>query len=433
MPFNMQDYADLQSVEPKLRRFFAEKVEELIARPHVTVDLFRRVPSEMVNALMKQFPLKLYDNPNVGRGAASAGFRSPGSPAFGAFYFGPVGAHITGGIDGDAWDNEKTSGKAAKDIVAERMGWDFEVFWNDLNQNIFHGNTGERAVVSVTAGAITVSGGISTVYFDTEWGVKHLNPGGKYQFYNATTGTEYGVAGGSICKDKNPSARTARFVGDLTAATLGGSALLDGHIAVNYGCFNADLDGLPEFLGTTGWYGGLLRDQLYQTQGLQVDATNQNVSIGVLERCDAKMIYASGQEYRPNQRIDLTGPTQESGVNAIGWAQRVYNDNTEPNLGFTAVKYKGRTRVIDRDCSIYEWYQLDLSTIVHLMLREWGVFPGGRDGNGVHVTMSTSTGTVTDKYHWVIYGKGQRACKNPYKNLLLYNLGVTGLETGDVF
>jgi hypothetical protein len=428
MPFTMEDYANIQSSEAKFRRFVDETVEELVHRPHVTVDLLKRVPKKQVNSLMRQFPLHLYDNPNVGRSTSREEFRSPGSPAFGAFYFGPVGAHITGGLDGDTLDNEKASGMRSQDVVAMRMSRDMEVFWNDLNAGLFHGNTGERAVVD-TSVAISYDGTYSTITFDTEWGVKHLNPGGIYEFYNGTD--HVGAANGSKCVDKDPSGRTARFEGDLTAATLGGEAIVDGSIAVNYGCWNRDLDGFPEFFADTGWYGGLKKDDLYQTQGLQVDADDKNLSIGLLEKCDTIHMYACGTEYRPGSRVDICSPTQEQAINEIGWAQRVY-DSTTADLGFTSVKYKGRTRVIDRDCSPFEWLQVDLSTLCHLMLHEFGVMPGTRDANTFQ-RISPTTGVAMDMYYWIFYGKGQRACRNPRKNLLMHSLGTEGLEMGDVF
>lgn len=431
MPWTPEDYADVQSVEPLLRRFYATKVEKLITHPAMTVDLFKRAGKDEVNALMRQYPVELYGNPNIGRGNAEEGFREPGSPAYGALYFGPLHANIVGGLDGDALDNQKTLGKSASDIVAERMASDFEMFWEDLNRNIFHGNSGERGVVDVSSLAIAISGGISTVQFDSEFGVKHLNVGGTYQFYSS--GTLKGSANGYVCVSKDPETMRARFRGDLTAGTLGGSALADGDIVVNKGTYNKDWDGLPEFLGNSGWYGGNNRDRDYPFRGIQVDGQDKNLSVGILERCDVRMRNVGDGKYNAKSRIDLTNPTQESALYALGWAQQVFLNNVTPSLGFTAIKYKDRTLYIDKDCSVKEWYQLDLTTIKHLMLREFGVFPSNRDGNGMQVVIDVATGIVKDKYYWVIYGKGNRACVASRRNLMLYDLGTTGLETGHVF
>lgn len=423
---DLNNYADVASIEPLLQRFYANAIEELLVHPHVTCDLWRRLPESEVNALMRQQPTELYNNPNVGAGSALDGFRSPGSPTYGALYFSPVGMHITGGIDGDALDNLKRSGGNLGQDIAARMASDMEAFWENRNWNLFHGNTGERGVLDVTGYAITVSGGISTVQFSTEFGVKHVKPGGTYQFYDPTTNTLIGNPNGYECVDKDPGLRRARFRGDLT-----GLGLADGNIIVNLGCYMKEMDGLPEFTGTAGMYAFGDRDAFYQYRGQQVDADNKTLSVGILERCDTLHRYVSGSAYNGKQRIDLTSPTAESQLASLGWAQRVFNSADVVELGFRAVRYKDRTLVIDRDCSIEEWYQLMMNKMGSAMLRPFGLFTG-KNASGIFESRSAD-GTVEDKFHWVFYGKGNMICRNPRLQLLLHSIASGAFETGDVF
>lgn len=423
----LNDLGDVASIEPLLQRKYDALVQVLINRAAYTVDMFRaRSKSGSINALMNQTTTELYDNPNVGAGSAADGFRSPGSPIYGALYFGPVGMHITGGIDGDAWDNLKNSGRNMGDEISKRIASDFESFWQNLNWNIFHGNSGERGVVDVTSYVITYAAGISTVQFDDEWGVRHLKVGGTYQFYSGTT--LKGNVNGYKCTGKAPQLKRAYFEGDLTAATLGGSALADNDIAVNLGCFNKEMDGLPEFLGDSGEYAGADRDAQYLYQGNQETAGDATLQISVLERCDTIMRYVTDGKYNAKARIDLSSPTAESQLMALGWAQRVFSSSDVVELGYRAVKYKDRTLVIDKDCSWKEWFQLDMSTMGTDMMREFALFQN-RNASGLFETRSAE-GTIEDKFHWVIYGKGQRKCVKSRWNLLLHSIGKGQTEVG---
>ena len=96
------------------------------------------------------------------------------------------------------------------------MADDFEMFWCDLNQNVFHGSTGERAVVA-SVGAL--SSGRTTITFDDEWGVKHLNEGGVYVFYSSA-GALRGSANGYPLYSKDPESKIGVFTGDLTGLSI---------------------------------------------------------------------------------------------------------------------------------------------------------------------------------------------------------------------
>jgi hypothetical protein len=423
------DYADVSSVEALLQKKYDALVRELSTKAHYTVDLFRsKARMGTINALGSQSSYELYDNPNVGAGTARDGFREPGSPIYGALNWHPVGMHISGGIDGDTWDNLKNAGRKLGDEVNKRIASDFESLWCNLNWNLFHGASGERAVVDVTSYAITASGGISTVQFDDEWGVRHLKVGGTYQFYTVSTNTLKGTVNGYVIQSKQPRNKKALFIGDLTAATLGASALADADIAVNVGCYYKEMDGIPEFLGDSGEYAGGDRDAQYLYQGNQVSGGNAVIQINTIERCDTVMRYIGDGKYSAKNRIDIATPTMESQLMSIGWAQRVFQTAEVLELGYRAVRYKDRSLVIDKDCSWKEWLMLDMSTFDTDMMREFALFQN-RNASGIFETRSAN-GTIMDLYHWVIFGKGQRKCTASRFNLLLHSVAKGTHEIG---
>lgn len=428
----LDDYGDIKSVEPILQRLYDGASERLSQRGYYVCDMFRKkAKGGKIGPAGVQIANQLYSNPNVGAGTARDGFREPGSPGYGALLFFPVGTHITGGVDGDTLDALETQGmKILAADLAGRIADDLKSYKNERERNFFHGASGERAVVGDVAGTpITYSSTLdeSTVLFDDEWGVRHLNEGGVYQPYSGTT--RRGNPSGYKCTSKTPSSKTAKFQGDLTAATLGSDALAAADIFVNLGCFNAERDGLPEMLGNSGQYGGGDRDTQFRYQGTQVTCGGFTLSVTILEKCDTIKTYIMGEDYDASKLMDLTSPTAASQLAQLAYANYSINmDKSVARLGFTAVRYKDRVLMIANNCSWKEWYQLNMGTMHHRVMRKLGLFQN-KAASTVHESRS-ATGVVEDMYHWVWYEKGQDFCEASRHNLLLYNIAQGSSDAG---
>lgn len=429
----LDDYANVASVEPLLQRHFDGAGPMLQQRSCYIYDFFRnKAKKGKINPMGTYASFELYGNPNVGAGSAADGFRQPGSPGFGGLQFFPVGTHITGGIDGDTMDALENSGMpTTASTIANRITGDLKVYKNERERNFFHGASGERAVVDVATTAITYSAATneSTIVMDDEWGVRHLNEGGVYQFYEGST--LRGSAAGHKCTGKTPSSKSATFLGDLTAATLGAGALITGVIVVNYGCYNKERDGLVEFLGDSGVYAGGDRDAQFRYRGTRVTASDASISVTILEKCDTINRYIDDLEYDAKSRVDITSPTGASQLATLAYANYSINQGSRvAQLGFDAVKYKDRMLMVAHNCSWKEWYQLDMRTMRTWSMRELGLFQN-KAASTIHETRSAE-GTVEDRYHWVWYEKGQDGCVGSRLNLLLHSIGAGASDKGHV-
>lgn len=424
------DYASVASIEPLIQRHFNGAGPALQQQSHYMYDLFRnKAKKGAINSMGSLTNFKLRGNPNVGAGNARDGFREPGSPDFGALVHYPVGTHITGGIDGDVLSDLENAGREMmKNDVASRVTDDMQMYKVERERNFFHGATGERAVTDVTSGAITYDAATdsSLITLDDEWGVRHINEFGVYQIYSGST--LRGNLNGHTVISKDPSAKTMRVTGDLTAATLGAGALADGDIWVNLGCYNRERDGLPEFLGNSGVYAGGDRDTQFRYRGTQVTNNAQSLSVTVLERCDTINKWIDDVDYDATSRMDITSPLGASQLATLAYANYSITSDRVAKLGFSMVKYKDRTLSICNNCSWKEWYQLTMSSMRTWDRKKLALFQN-RAASTIHETRGAS-GNVMDLWHWVWYEKGQDGCVASRLNLLLYNIGAGASDKG---
>jgi hypothetical protein len=428
MPVSTSTFAAIKSVEPTLVRKIESKVLEIIKYPYVLYQLFQGASKDEINALQAQVPFELDPNPNFGAGAGTTAtpFREPGSPEFAALYFQSVEMHHPGGIDGDTLDNLVQQGGSVSSVLGKRVGRDMKGFMWYLNRNLHRGNKGTSGTVDTTVGAVAYSAGtgLTAVFFDNAYGVKHILRGGTYDPYDPATSTLRG-AGAYVCRYKIPSSQVAYFEGDLS-----GIGLATGDIFVQKGTYLKERDGLPEFLGASGVYAGNDRDVVYHVRGNQVDLEGDVISIGALEKGDVLMDFAGDGEYKGDKRIDIVAPNIRSQLVQLGWGDRVFSGQDKTFVaGYTAVKYKDRMLTIDKDADPTRWYSIDLTTMRRYVLREMGLYkPPGSEG----FFELRGNQTIYDAVSWIWYCKGQFACVNPRNNLLYYNINIGDFGAGHV-
>jgi len=419
-------YADVVKALPYLRAPLNNSIEVATEQKNNTSSLFDKGKPKKTNARGAREVIKIQYNPNVGASASGAYFREPGSGRAIELIVGYMRDSITGGEDGDYWDNvERDSvGPTMANCIADDLATLKKI------RNIlfcFEGNAkGTLAVIA--AGGIAVAGGNTTLTFTTEVGNRFIDVEGIYMVHNPNTLQQKGVLTGHKCLAKIGTTQ-ALFEGDMTAgtATVAGDILVHKGTADNKSSIMKWHYGFEYFFGISGMYFNIDRDLISEMRALQVDLGGEMVSHSALQKGLTKYKYRWNEQQFIGTHTDFIPPSQEAAYMLLGYPLRMVEG--------TAMKYDGafkmvtdgdRKMVIDAHFRPSNWFRVDTSTIFLYELLKTGLW----DKDGLQGRAPQGNGSIQDAVFWIINGKRNYACINPAKNIWYKNAGSAGVETG---
>jgi hypothetical protein len=379
-------------------------------------------PKEM-NSLGARAIFKLRVNPNSGNQGEGDYFREPGKHNFKQAVIGFTRDNISHGANGDYLDNiENTDaiGGKLKELMADNVLY----LKKQRDIDFCHGDgVGSRGLIS----SWSVSGGNTTVTFDSAEGTRFLDEDEIYFVVLPADGTVHGVTTGHRCLSIT-SSTVAVFVGDMTAGTTVAAAdiLVKKATADNETSWNRALYGYDYFFLDSGPYFGLSKDTDRRLRGLRVNGGGRNVSFSLLEKGRTKWFYRWNEEM-PQSLIDAVPPAQQAAYKLLGYSlRRIDGGATSFDGALVKVTDGNLTMHIDANLLPTKWRRYDQSTIERYEFKPTGIWR--RDG----LTYRTVQGNNTnkDEIYWIIDGKEQMFCNNPARGIEYYNLGTAGVETG---
>jgi hypothetical protein len=379
-------------------------------------------PKEM-NSLGARQVFKLRINSNYGNPGEGDYFREPGKHNSKQATIGFTRDGITHGVNDDYFDNvEGTDAIGGK--LADLMKDNIAYVKKQRDVDFSHGTgLGSRGKIS----SISVSGGNTTVTFDSEEGTRLLDEGETYFVVLSTTGAVHGSTSGHVLSSIT-STTVAVFAGDMSAGTTAAAndILVHKATADNENSWNRALYGYEYFFLDSGPYFGLDKDTEAKLRGLRVNGGSFNVSFSLLEKGRTKWFYRWNQQM-PNNLIDAVPPAQEAAYKLLGYSlRRVEGNATSFDGAFTKVTDGNLTMYVNANIRPSNWFRYDPATIDRYEFCPTGIWK--RDG----LSMRTVQGNGSNKaeVYWIINGKEQMFCNNPARGIWYYSLGTSGVDTG---
>jgi hypothetical protein len=327
-------------------------------------------------------------------------------------------------LNGGALRNMKDP-QYAGESIAELMVDKADVHAMEHNKNFCYG--GVLYSRGVLNGIPTYSAPYSTATFTAAGGGSfYIEPGGKYLFHHPTTYAAHGGAVAFECFDK-PTKLTARFIGDVTAAT----SAADGDLVVPLGSetagssINKGVRGLSYFTAETGDYFGADRDVEDRIRGIRKDASSDMITPQLLDYVDTLyMIKWPDDNQGTMGHSDFIPPCQDAAMkfNAYPlWRLDEQNyRNYDPQSKFKSVG--GREKVIDVHYPDTNWFRVRTKDIYHYVQRDWDLWDyDGQDSRAVPANSS-----ILDAIQLHFWSTDQYGCEEPGHQIEIYGLGTTG-------
>lgn len=419
------DINDVQAIMPMIALKVGQKIGEAIALPDRAAGYFRKGTPRETNAKGAREYIEIQENNQVGSTGEDGVFLEGGGYRYIELLIGANTIHISGKVTGSQIRN-LPSVKAAGLSVAKLMMKDARVARNWDNINVCRGDGvwSHGTIVS-----ISVSGGKTTVTFDSVNGSFYVKVGANYFVHHPTT---IALKGGGVtfkCLSK-PSKTTAVFEGDMSAGTTAAAndilvpkATADGQSAINRAA-----RGFAYWAATSGDYFGADRDTIDLIRGLRVNGGTDMVSHPLLEQGNSVHYFRNGDENSDTSSFtDFISPTQREAylLNAYG-ARRLDTEAYQNYDGAAKMRGDGgRRTIVDKYLPDTTWDRLKAEAVRRFVLQEMAVW----DLDGKKFRTIPANNSTRDSIMWTMHGEHNYAGLEPWNHIQFFALGTSGVTT----
>jgi hypothetical protein len=399
----------------------------LKALPSKSISRIKQSGRKPVNAKGFRVPLYTRDNVQYGGAGEGANLLTGGDYKTAELAIGTVNFNMALKLQGGAVRNMKDA-KYSGMSLGDMMMRDNKKQLEQMNVNFC---LGDGLFRRGTVSSFSFSSPYTTVTFDSgSGGSYYIDEGASYFIHHPTTYALHGGAAAFVCYDK-PTATTARFVGDMTAATTiaANDILIPKGTADGESSLNRAVRGPSYFCAVTGDYFGLDKDVETRAQGIRHDAGDDFISPELLDAIEGLYQFKWGEDSGEvlARHTDFMSPTQDKAYLLNVYPLLRLDQQTYKNADLKAGSqgHGGRQKVVDNHYQDDVWFTLLTESIFEYVLEDFDVWK--LDGQEARTVYANSSITDVKQIHY--FGSNQYGDEFPGKQIEIHNLGTAGLPT----